>query len=262
MAAQYAAELRKTTHLADLARDATLDGVPWARDASEYDARQYGGPGFLLVGDAATFIDPLSSFGVKKALASAWLAAVATNTCLRSPAREALALQLYAEREQQVFDSYRRQTATYFSDMSATHPHPFWTDRADVLDLDRRERGDEVDSLRRNPAVLAAFEALRQARSIRLRPTDRLRTRTAPAVFGWEIIPEERLSFDDPTADPSGIRFLRGVDLVTLASMAANHTQVPDLFEAYQRVCSPVALPDFLGALAVLLAKGVLRNET
>ena len=34
----------------------------------------------LLAGDAGSFIDPLSSAGVKKALASAWLAAVAVST--------------------------------------------------------------------------------------------------------------------------------------------------------------------------------------
>ena len=57
-----------------------LDGAvlrhEWACDASLYFSGAYAGPQFLLVGDAGSFIDPLSSFGVKKALASAWLAAV------------------------------------------------------------------------------------------------------------------------------------------------------------------------------------------
>ena len=53
---------------------------------------------------------------------------------------------------------------------------------------------------------------------------------------------------------------MRGVDLLQLIELATSHSQVPDLFEAYQRVCPPVTLPDFLGALSVLLAKGVLHN--
>ena len=55
------------------------------------------------------------------------------------------------------------------------------------------------------------------------------------------------------------LRLLRGVDLVRLVELAPQHRQVPDLFEAYIRRCPPVSLPDFLGALSVLLAKGALR---
>jgi hypothetical protein len=38
----------------------------WACDASVHHATRYGGANFVLVGDAASFIEPLSSFGVKK----------------------------------------------------------------------------------------------------------------------------------------------------------------------------------------------------
>ena len=34
------------------------------------------------------------------------------------------------------------------------------------------------------------------------------------------------------------------------------------IFESYNRMCPPVPLADFLGALSVLLAKDVLRNDT
>ena len=44
--------------------------------AAMLEARRREHGAILLVGDAASAIDPLSSFGVKKALASAWLAAV------------------------------------------------------------------------------------------------------------------------------------------------------------------------------------------
>jgi flavin-dependent dehydrogenase len=54
---------------------ATLGRV-WACDASLYSSQLYAGPQFLLVGDAASCIEPLSSFGVKKAPASAWVGAV------------------------------------------------------------------------------------------------------------------------------------------------------------------------------------------
>ena len=265
LAARYHAELAKTKHLARLAAGATLESPPWACDASQYGARRFGGPGFLLVGDAATFIDPLSSFGVKKAMASGWLAAVVTNTCLRHPDRADMARRFHAEREQEVWASYRRQAAAFFAQVSQQELHPFWNDRADPVAVDgaadRSGAADVVEALRRDPAVRDAFEALRRAPSIRLRPTRAARTTTAPAVVGREIVPDASLSIAAGEAGTVTIRYLRGVDLPALVAMAGRRTQVPDLYEAYGRSHPPVGLADFLGALSVLLGKGLLRNE-
>ncbi len=265
LAARYAAELGKTRHLARMTGRATLEGPPWACDASQYGARRFGGPGFLLVGDAATFIDPLSSFGVKKAMASGWLAAVVTNTCLRRPERAELARQFHARREQEVWASYRRQAAGFFAQVSSKELHPFWNDRADPILVegaaDRSGAADAVEAFRRDPAVRDAFEALRRAPSIRLRPTRNARTTTAPAVVGREIVPDASLSIAAGEAGTVAIRYLRGVDLPALVAMAGRKTQVPDLYEAYGRSHPPVELADFLGALAVLLGKGLLRND-
>lgn len=265
LAARYTAELGKTRHLARMIGGATLEGAPWACDASQYGARRFGGPGFLLVGDAATFIDPLSSFGVKKAMASGWLAAVVTNTCLRHPDRADLARRFHAEREREVWASYRRQAAAFFAQVSAKELHPFWHDRADpvVVDgaADRSGAADAVEAFRRDPAVRDAFEALRRAPSIRLRPTRAARATTAPAVVGREIVPDASLSIAAGEAGTLTIRYLRGVDLPALVAMADRQAQVPDLYEAYGRSHPPVELADFLGALSVLLGKGLLRNE-
>lgn len=265
LAARYRAELAKTTHLARLVAGAAPDGPPWARDASQYGARRFGGPGFLLAGDAATFIDPLSSFGVKKAMASGWLAAVVANTCLRHPARAELARRFHAGREREVWTSYRRQAAAFFAQVSRSELHPFWSDRSDpvVVDAaaDRAGGADAVEAFRRDPAVRDAFEALRRATSIRLRPTRAARATTAPAVVGREVVPDAGLSIAAGEAGTVTIRYLRGVDLPALVALAGRRTQVPDLYEAYGRSHPPVELADFLGALAVLLGKGLLRNE-
>ncbi len=262
----YSAQVRKTTHFTRLTAGARLEGAPWACDASQYGAREFGGTGFLLVGDAATSIDPLSSFGVKKALASAWLAAIVTHTRLRRPEREALALRLYDERERRVFASYRRQAATFFADVSHQNPHPFWSDRADPSDQQRDalddDDEDQIDRFRHDRDVLDAFDAVKRAASIRLRAADRVRRRVHPAVEGREVVAETRIVIGDGPDASVAVRYLRGVDLPRLVAMAGAHRQVPDLYEAYQRVGPPVALPDFLGALSVLLGKGVLRNDS
>ena len=86
--------------------------------------------------------------------------------------------------------------------------------------------------------------------------------RVHPAVEGREVVAETRIVIGDGPDASVAVRYLRGVDLPRLVAMAGAHRQVPDLYEAYQRVGPPVALPDFLGALSVLLGKGVLRNDS
>ena len=257
----YRAELSKTRQFRQLVAKAALQGSPWGRDASLHYARQYGGPGVLLVGDAASFIDPLSSFGVKKALASAWLAAVVVHTCLTTPDMQTSALEFFSMREHHMYTSYLKQSTRFFHEAASGHPHPFWTGRATTVDTGVAGEEVNVDELRRDPTVLAAFEALKRGPSIELQPTNQACTDKRPAVLGRKVILEDRLVANSLTTGPAGIRFLRGVDLPALVNIAGNHRQVPDLFDAYNRANQPVILPDFLGALSVLLAKGILRND-
>jgi flavin-dependent dehydrogenase len=71
-------------------------GVSGARDWS-YRARRFSGPGILLAGDAACFIDPILSTGVHLAMTSAYWAAACVNTSLESPARERFLRRFYDE---------------------------------------------------------------------------------------------------------------------------------------------------------------------
>jgi flavin-dependent dehydrogenase len=54
-----------------------------------YDCSRMSGPGWALVGDAWTFVDPMFSSGVYLAMNSAELGAAAIDRALREPAREA-----------------------------------------------------------------------------------------------------------------------------------------------------------------------------
>ncbi len=221
----------------------------------------------LLVGDAASFIDPLSSYGVKKALASAWLAAVVVHTSLTNSALAAVALDLFNQREREIHTAAVRQSAHFFADAATRHHYPFWTGRATMDHMDGTEdAGDtapeiDIDALRHDPAVMAAFDTLRRGSGIRLRRGDHLRVEARPALTMREVVMEDRLVLPDWPPAGRGVRFLRDIDLVRLVELAPDYRQVPDLYEAYNRQFAPVSLPDFLGALSVLLAKGALRNE-
>jgi flavin-dependent dehydrogenase len=255
----YRAELAKTRHIGPLLHGATTVESPWACSASSYSAATFGGKGFLLVGDAASFIDPLSSFGVKKALASAWLAAVVVHTCLESPRLTGPAVSLFDRREREMHEAYRRLSATFSLEAGRRHAHDFWVARAEGIDeLDPGGLAGETDvaALRGAPDVVAAFERLRGSERIGLRVSDTLSTTRSATVEGRRVVLEERIVA--PGLD--GVRFLRRVDLVSLMNLAPRRSTVPDLYELYCAECAPVILPDFLGALSVLIAKGVLEE--
>ena len=259
----YRDELRKTRHMGRLVADSDADGRPWACDASPYAAVRYFGPGFLLVGDAASFIDPLSSFGVKKALASAWLAAVVVHGALGCPDLEAQAFALHDRREREMYDGYRRQTAGYIESAAREHDHPFWTGRSSI-GPDRAADALDTKRLRRDPAVLAAFESLRRSDSLRLAPGPVFRVERTAGVRGHEIVLEEQVVLPgDGSEDAASVmvRFLRGIDLPRLARMAPDHDDVAELYAAYNAAGPDVALPDFLGALSALIAWGLLRER-
>ncbi|MBI3490706.1 MAG: tryptophan 7-halogenase [Acidobacteria bacterium] len=276
----YRGETAKATNLGGLLEGATLQRV-WACDASLYSAAQYAGPQFLLIGDAGSFIDPLSSFGVKKALASAWLGAIVVHTCLTDPIRQDVALEFFSNWERDVYARHLRRSRDFARDAHARHPHAFWASRA-AKDVEAREAGES--DLARDPDVLAAFERFKQAPSIHLTLADNVRVESRPVIRDREIVLENAFidqaglktrptsagsatsaglatSAESATSAGSALRFLGNVDLVKLADIACRHSDVPDVFEDYCRTCAPVPLPSVVGGLSVLVAKGILHER-
>lgn len=64
-----------------------------------YDSRQMGGPGWVLIGDAFAFLDPVFSSGVYLAMSGAEQAAQAVDESLRHPQREARLLRRLERRQ-------------------------------------------------------------------------------------------------------------------------------------------------------------------
>lgn len=64
-----------------------------------YDSRQMGGPGWVMVGDAFAFLDPVFSSGVYLAMSGAEQAAAVVDRALREPAAEARLLRRLERRQ-------------------------------------------------------------------------------------------------------------------------------------------------------------------
>ena len=252
----YRAEIGKTQQLNALTAGATLVRV-WACDASLYSSHAYTGPQFLLVGDAASAIDPLSSFGIKKALASAWVGAIAVHTSLRHLGRAAMALDFFANRERQVYAAHLQRSWAFAREAHARHAHPFWAERAGAgaSTAGAATNGEvDEDTLFRSRDVQEAFQRLKDSAGLDL--SSAMDLKPCALIRDHEIVLDEALSLPDA---PDGMRFLAGIDLVRLGELACRHSQVPDLFDAYCRAYGTVPLPSLLGSLSFLLARGVLR---
>src|SRR5262249_10295234 len=103
---------------------------PRAFDASWYTASAFAGERFLLVGDAGLFIDPLSSEGVHKAMASAITGAAVVNTILQRPAMTGHAIGFYAEGQEATYTAHYHESARYYREEERWLDRPFWQRRS------------------------------------------------------------------------------------------------------------------------------------
>ncbi len=243
----YLSEIGKTRAFKRLLATASLISGPSGWDASTYGAREYAGDDWLLVGDAASFIDPLSSAGVKKALASAWLAAVAVHTCLKTPSMRRHALDFYGAREREIERHHAAESRAFLANAARRHARPCWAERSgDPHD----ENGDALE-------VRRAFDRLKRDPAFAVVIPPAIRIEPRPLVDGHEIVMAPHVV----PANAPAVRYLHGVDVVRLLELAPTVSQVPDLFELYTRRGGPVPLHDFLLALSTAVARGWLVSE-
>jgi hypothetical protein len=246
LAAAHAAEMAKTRAFRRIFARSEMVTMPWGRDASPYTSRQFCGPGFLFAGDAASCIDPLSSFGVKKAMVSGWTAAVVANTWLRRPEMRDAALCFHDDRERQVYQSYQQQAGAYSREAASGEARPFWEARS--------EPAESAVSTVAEERVRAAWQRLRENPDLRLRRGDQVSARPKPRIRDREVV------LGSAFAAPGGelLDFIAGVEVARLVELAPHDLSVPEFFEAYNRIAAPVGLPNFVTALSTLLAAGIL----
>ncbi|MGE3510437.1 MAG: NAD(P)/FAD-dependent oxidoreductase [Vicinamibacterales bacterium] len=248
--ATYRAALAKSRQVEALSLGATLTRT-WACDASVYGSSTYAGPSFVLVGDAAATIDPLSSFGVKKALASAWLGSIAVHTGLANPSCRSAALEFFAAREREMFAAHLRQSRDFAREALACHPHSFWARRAAV----GCDAPVEDEALVHADDVRAALAAIRAVDPGGL-SLGSIALERLPLIRGHQIVLEPALRIP---GHPRPVRYCAGVDLVGLIELAREGADVPGLFDAYTHRVAPVPLPSFLQTLSLLIARGLLH---
>jgi FADH2-dependent halogenase/halogenation protein CepH len=251
----YREELARAPMIHAMTSMARPIGTPWARDASPYACDAPASARLLVAGDAASFVDPLSSFGVKKAMASGWLAAVAIHSVYVDPSIEDAAMRLVAARERSMVAGLQRQLATLARDAAQAHPTGFWGQRADGDPITLN--GDpDLSAFRSDPSVQRAFNELRAREQLAVVAGAEVSRVQQPMVEGHTVVLREHLV---TSAFPDGLRYLRNVDVTLLAGLAPSATDVPTLYEAYCARAHAVPITDVVSALAVLIATGIVR---
>lgn len=261
----FEAEIANTALMHSITTHAVPVSDAWAVTASMYTSSRFALDRALLVGDAASFADPMSSYGVKKALASAWLAAVTVNTAIRTPELAGAAVGFYKAREREMYRSLREELATQVAGTGETGEDSFWERRSRWL-ADRSEGatdpnsadGPSAEALRDDPDVRAAFHALRLG-SGRLQ-VGRRDTVDHPLVIG------NRVRMAPALVTPrfrGGVRYFRDVDLLRVVHLATGSANPGALYESYSEWAAredlpPVDLANFIGVVALLIADGVL----
>ncbi|MCC7141724.1 MAG: tryptophan 7-halogenase [Candidatus Eisenbacteria bacterium] len=245
---RYLEVVRGSRLLEPLLRTATLQGAARGVDARWFGSRHYAGPGYLLIGEAASFIDPLTSQGVWKAMNSGVLAAAVANTAIRRVDRAPLALDYFNQVERRTLRDYqihalRLYRSTPFSDQ------PFWRARGrSQIDIAESSWLSDEQRSARIAGFVEAMRATVPAR-VHLRAAADLSIQERPCLEGGfvELRPQivsadgraTRYHVDLPTLVP----LLDGRDLDTIFEAYAQATALPrtpqsgrDLFSAIGRM--------------------------
>jgi flavin-dependent dehydrogenase len=126
----FRAGLARTAQFGRLFADSRIEGPVTRCDASLYHSDPCAGANWMLVGDAACFVDTLSWFGVEKAIASALNGASAIHECLAGTPRAAAAIDAFNRQERATWTKYAARAAALYGEVRGRFDTPFWNVRS------------------------------------------------------------------------------------------------------------------------------------
>ena len=124
----YARQLSQTSRTAGMLSNAQMLEAPRIIRDWSYTSQRLVGDGYILVGDAACFIDPLFSSGVHLALSSAVLASAYVSSALRQPDLREPAAEVYTQLYMQQYHQFREMAALFYAS-NRTSDSYFWQAR-------------------------------------------------------------------------------------------------------------------------------------
>ena len=122
------AQLAQSSLTRAMLEKAKMDSEPAVVMDWSYTAGKMYGPGYILAGDAACFVDPLFSSGVHLALMSGVLAAAYVTTALNNPSMAEEAGEVYQELYLKEYNQFREMARLFYSSNLSAESY-FWEAR-------------------------------------------------------------------------------------------------------------------------------------
>ena len=122
------AQLAQSNLTRAMLEKAKMDSEPAVVMDWSYTAGKMYGPGYILAGDAACFVDPLFSSGVHLALMSGVLAAAYVTTALNDPSMAEEAGEVYQELYLKEYNQFREMARLFYSSNLSAESY-FWEAR-------------------------------------------------------------------------------------------------------------------------------------
>ncbi len=249
----YEAALRSTSFTKRLLAGACLNARPVGIDASWLCSQRFVEPGLLLVGDAGSVIDPLSSQGVYKALCSATTAVAVINTCLRKPGMEDVALGYFDEEEHRIFNGYAAGSASIFREEQRWSDRPFWAERHSLSVGDVPVAAPVSEQRKEFPPELTASIEAGRAGSLLLAVREEVSIEARPFLAGGEVVLADCIVTESFTY---GYRGPQHDFLTDLVRRFERGTRIGDVLESTRDRASS----DVLKSISYLCREGLLRR--
>ena len=256
LSALYHREVTASDRIGPLIADAERIGSLTTHESTPSWSERYAGAGWISAGDAASFIDPLTSQGVYKALQSGIIAASVVNTVRARPEDLDGVLDFYQRSQARFFAGYASVAATFYR-ASPYADRPFW--RARLAPDQARPEWDPDEAEARRARRASMQELLRsiEGRSARLSLSPGVEVRPWPNVEGGFVV--RRPSF--VVSDRDVAVETPGVDPEQLGTLLDGRT-LAEVFDDYART-TETAPSSELGraltrALLSLAEEGVL----
>jgi flavin-dependent dehydrogenase len=242
----YSDALARTRYSRELLQRADWDGKVRIFAASPTLVERVAGSSWLLAGDAASTVDPISSQGIQKAITSALAASVVVQTILTRPDQVGTAIDFYQDREETTYRLHVDSLPKLYSREGRWSDQPFWKRRVSTEESSARETSVRTQSQASRPSLNdgTRFRVSRDTRLL-LRPVledDRIELRQVAVT----------------AREPRGMRYCGHVCVPTLLSLMQDGPNVLMLHERYAKQAGAVAITRLREVAARLVDVGIL----
>jgi flavin-dependent dehydrogenase len=242
----YSDALARTRYSRGLLGGATWDGKVRIFAAGPTLVERVAGSSWLLIGDAASTVDPISSQGIQKAITSALAAGVVVETILTRPEQAGAAIEFYQDREEATYRLHVGSLASLYSREARFSDHPFWMRRLSPEDSAPRE---------------TAMSTQPQTTRSSLHDGTRFRVSRDTRLLLRPVLEDDRIELRQVAVtarEPRGMRYCGHVCVPTLLSLMEDGPNVLMLHDRYEKQAGTTAITRLREVAARLVDIGIL----